>query len=40
MVWSFSLFLLLYIPFVLAAADNRLLDGALARAVGGVMALF
>ena len=36
MVWSFRIFLLLYTPFMLAAADHYLLGGWLARALGAV----
>lgn len=39
MLWSFRLFLLLFVPFVLAAADHHLFDariaGALSAALGG-----
>mgnify|MGYP006275896311 CR=1 FL=1 len=34
MVWSFRLFLLLFIPFALAAADHYLLGGRIAAAIG------
>jgi hypothetical protein len=33
MLWSFRLLLLLWTPFVLAAADHHLLGGALAAAL-------
>jgi hypothetical protein len=36
MLWSFRIFLLLFVPFVLAAADHHLLDGALATTLAAV----
>jgi hypothetical protein len=38
MVWSFRLFLLLFVPFALAAADHHWFGGALGRLVGGLVA--
>lgn len=36
MLWSFRLFLLLFVPFAAAAADHYLLDGGLAAAIRAV----
>jgi|AACY02.2.fsa_nt_gi hypothetical protein len=38
MLWSFRLFLLLFLPFALAAADHHLFGGALAETTGALTA--
>jgi hypothetical protein len=40
MLWSFRIFLLLFVPFALAAVDHHLLRGALAAALGAAGAGF
>lgn len=36
MLWSFRIFLLLFLPFALAAADHHLLGGGLAATLAAV----